>query len=49
MLRHLAGVSVGKNFSPVLSDDFAGTENWKKRKDFYNKLTNVNGKLTTVN
>jgi hypothetical protein len=45
MLRHLAGVSVGKNFPPVLSDDFASTENWNLEKIFFNKFTSVNGKL----
>ena len=34
MLRHLAGVAVGKYFPPVLSDDFAGTENWNLEKIF---------------
>jgi hypothetical protein len=44
MLRHLAGVSVGKNFPSVLSDDFASTENWNLEKIF----TIVNWSFTYV-
>jgi hypothetical protein len=51
MLRHLAGVSVGENFTSVLSDDFASTENWNLKKIFtivdWN-FTNVNCKLISA-
>ena len=51
MLCHLSGVSVGENFTSVLSDDFAGTENWNLENIFTIinwSFTNVNCKLISV-